>query len=391
MPKKIKYESFLYRFLIEARDINSSSYKYINNSLTWSEFINDLKFNNLGSEIEIIWGENPDEKIQFSLKDASFYVRGDTDRAIEKQRKMSLIDERDITMESNALYFRECVENLAKKSGFELTEGTNMDRLKSEEKFHDDWANNEDIDSIDVVASAEVCTAPEMRYLVSQLGNLKGKKLLDVGCGLGEASVYFALQGADVTSSDLSSGMLNATEKLASRYGVTIKKHLASAENMNLSKDDKFDVIYAGNLLHHVNIQETLERIKPHLKDSGSLVTWDPLHYNPIINVYRYFATEVRTPDEHPLKLKDIKTYKKLFPNVTTNYFWLTTLVIFMLMAIAQRRNPNKERYWKVIIDESNKWEWLYKPLEKIDRFLLKIFPPLRLLCWNIVVIAKLK
>ena len=230
-----------------------------------------------------------------------------------------------------------------------------------------------------------------MRYIVERLGDIKGKKLLDVGCGLGEASVYFALLGADVTSSDLSQGMLNAASELADRNGVSITKHIASAEDMQLGKDDKFDIIYSGNLLHHVDIKATLERIKPHLADDGVLVTWDPVHYNPIINIYRSMAMDVRTPDEHPLKIKDIKTFESLFPNVTTKYFWLTTLIIFIIMAVGQRRHPNSERYWKVVIAESEKWAWLYNPLETLDKILLKLFPPLKFLCWNVVVISKLK
>jgi hypothetical protein len=58
-------------------------------------------------------------------------------------------------------------------------------------------------------------------------------------------------------------------------------------------------------------------------------------------------------------------------------------------MALAPRRNPNKERFWKVIIQEGSKWEWLYRPLEALDRFLLAIFPPLRMLCWNVVIVCK--
>ena len=171
---------------------------------------------------------------------------------------------------------------------------------------------------------------------------------------------------------------------------VKVEKHLASAEDMRLG-NETFDIVYAGNLLHHVDIEETLKRIKPHLADNGTLVTWDPLHYNPAINVYRAIATDVRTPDEHPLKWKDIKTFKKIFPNVRTNFFWFTTLIIFVLMMVAQRKNPNKERYWKVVIEESEKWSWLYKPLEFLDKIILKVFPPFKLLCWNIVVISKNK
>jgi SAM-dependent methyltransferase len=228
-----------------------------------------------------------------------------------------------------------------------------------------------------------------MRYITKRLGNMHGKRLLDVGCGLGEASVYFAILGAEVTSSDLSQGMLDATTRLALSNGVTVKQHIASAEDMQLLPDDKFDIIYAGNLLHHVNIEETITRIKPHLADGGVFVTWDPLAYNPAINVYRSMATDVRTPDEHPLKWSDIKLFHKHFSEVEKRYFWFTTLIIFIIMAFAQRRNPNKERFWKAVVQEGNKWAWLYRPLEKLDNLLLMLFPPLRILCWNVVVICK--
>jgi SAM-dependent methyltransferase len=158
---------------------------------------------------------------------------------------------------------------------------------------------------------------------------------------------------------------------------------------MNLLENDKFDIIYLGNLLHHVNIDNTLQKIKKHLKEEGVLASWDPLAYNPIINVYRKIAMEVRTEDEHPLRVADIKTFKSHFKHVETKYFWFFTLIIFLVMALIQRRDPNKERFWKVVLAEGDKWRWLYKPLELLDKILLVIFPPLRLLCWNIVIIAK--
>ena len=75
--------------------------------------------------------------------------------------------------------------------------------LETEEVFHDEWANSENVEDVDVITTNEAITAPEMRYITKKMGDLKGKKVLDVGCGLGEASVYFALQGADVTATDL--------------------------------------------------------------------------------------------------------------------------------------------------------------------------------------------
>lgn len=257
-----------------------------------------------------------------------------------------------------------------------------------EEKFHDTWAENESIDTVNVIQMNEAITAPEMRYITKFLGNLSGKKLLDLGSGLGEASVYFAIQGADVTACDLSNKMLNFSKNLGKKYNVNIKTHKASANSLNLG-NKKFDILYTGNLLHHVDIEKVLKISRDALNENGTFVSWDPLAYNPIINIYRLIATKVRTEDEHPLKLRDLKLFKKYFSSVEYKFFWLFTLVIFVLMFIVQRKNPNKERFWKVVISAEKSWKWLYIPLASMDNILLKVFPFLKIFCWNVVVIAK--
>jgi SAM-dependent methyltransferase len=266
---------------------------------------------------------------------------------------------------------------------------TKIKTKEFEEIFHDKWAAMEDPAKINVIMVNEASTAPEMRYIIKSLGNLNGKTILDLGCGLGEASVYFALKGAKVTALDLSAGMLKLTSKLGKINNIKLKTHLASAENFNMPANKKFDIIYAGNCLHHSNINQTLNKIIIHLKKGGIFVSWDPLQYNPIINIYRKIATKVRTVDEHPLTYKDIQLIKSKFKQVTTKYFWFFTLIIFALMFLFQRKNPNKERYWKTIIYESNKWKFLYYPLELLDSFFLFLLPPLRLLCWNVVILGK--
>ena len=193
-------------------------------------------------------------------------------------------------------------------------------RIQAEKLFHNNWAEMEDLSKINVLKNNEVCTAPEMRYIIKKLGNITGKRVLDVGCGLGEASVYFSLKGASVTALDLSEGMLKATERLAKLNNVKVRTILATAENTNLDINEKFDIIYAGNLFHHVNIETTLNGLIPHLSSKARLVSWDPIAYNPLINVYRNIAKSVRTDDEHPFTLRDIKlfqnTFRKLKPNI---------------------------------------------------------------------------
>lgn len=386
MAKKILFESFKYRLLITAAKSSFSTQP------DWDAFIKSLKITYDKGTALVSWQYKQPGNLTVSLSEPQFYFRGDSQSGINKQQAAGLLGVEDPVRIKNDLYFKTLVQQLAALAGYrsDCTQNTYELRNQVERDFHDAWAESEDVEKIDVLLSNQVCTAPEMRWITKQLGDIKGKRLLDVGCGLGEASVYFAMLGADVTSTDLSQGMLDATSRLAKANGVIIKQHIASADDIQLGPEERFDIIYAGNLLHHVDIEQTIMRIKPHLADNGMFVTWDPLDYNPAINAYRAIATDVRTPDEHPLKWGDIKLFHKHFEKVETNYFWFTTLIIFIIMSLIQRRNPNKERFWKVILQEGDKWAWLYNPLEKVDRFLLAIFPPLRLLCWNVVVISKI-
>jgi hypothetical protein len=74
---------------------------------------------------------------------------------------------------------------------------------RSEAEFHDEWALGTPLDQILVRECCEAPAALENRFILGQMGPLRGKKILDIGSGLGESSVYFALQGALVTAVDI--------------------------------------------------------------------------------------------------------------------------------------------------------------------------------------------
>jgi SAM-dependent methyltransferase len=260
-------------------------------------------------------------------------------------------------------------------------------RLRSEEEFHDDWAAETKVEDVLVRESFEACTAPEHRYIIKTLGDLRGKRVLDLGSGLGEASVYFALQGAAVTACDLSAGMLRVVEKVAAHHGVTVATHQAPAERTGLP-DASFDVVYAGNLLHHVDIAPTLDEARRILAPNGVFVSWDPLAHNPVIDVYRRMAGGMRTIDEHPLKMNELSLFKDRFATVDYRCFWFFTLAVFLRFYL-EGAHPSKERYWKKILKEAPRLENFYRRLEAWDRALLTVCPWLGRWCWNIVITAR--
>jgi ubiquinone/menaquinone biosynthesis C-methylase UbiE len=257
--------------------------------------------------------------------------------------------------------------------------------LEREEAFHDEWAASVNIDSILVDESFESCTTPEGRQIKKWLGDLKGKTLLDLGCGLGEGAVYFAKQGAKVTAADLSSEMLEVVLRLATLHNVKLQTHKCTADS-TLFPDNSFDVVYSGNLLHHVDVASTLKEVRRILKPGGVAVFCDPLVHNPLIQVYRRIAQDVRTEDEHPLSMSQLNLFRNEFRLVKYECFWFFTLWIFLRFLLIERVNPNKERYWKKIITEHSRLEPIYTPLEKWDKSFLKLMPFFKRYCWNIAI-----
>jgi ubiquinone/menaquinone biosynthesis C-methylase UbiE len=261
----------------------------------------------------------------------------------------------------------------------------NTEITKREESFHDTWASSVDIGSILVNESFESCTTPEARQIVEWLGDVRGKTLLDLGSGLGEGAVYFAKRGAIVTAADLSGEMLDVVSRLGTLHNVNVTTQKCTAELIPLP-DNTFDIVYCGNLLHHVNVSSTLKETKRVLKPGGMLVTWDPLVHNPIIQLYRRIAQDVRTDDEHPLKMSELELFRKEFSTVKYECYWLFTLWIFIRFLLIERVNPNKERYWKKIVLEHKRLNPIYTKLEKLDKFFLTRFPWMKRYCWNIVI-----
>ena len=257
--------------------------------------------------------------------------------------------------------------------------------------FHDKWANLENINNIDVYKLFESITAVENKFIISHMGTLKDKKLLDIGCGLGESSVYFALNGAEVTAVDISPEMVKFTNKLSKKYNVVIQSMVCSATEMNF-EHNFFDFIYCANLLHHLPVSDRflfLNKVQKFLKNKGWFYSWDPLAYNPVINVYRRNANRVRSIDETPLKFNILKDFNKNFSKVYHREFWLTTLVLFLKYYFVDKYDPNKIRYWKEIYKErTNNIGWWFNTLQKIDNLLLKL-PYLNKLAWNIVICAQ--
>ncbi len=261
------------------------------------------------------------------------------------------------------------------------------DILRKEQEFHDRWASIIDVDGIRVADYFEACTAPENRFILKQLGDVRGQSLLDLGCGAGENSVYFAMKGANCVASDYSPGMVDVALQLAAKNGVQVEGKVVNAMDIDYP-DNTFDIVYASNLLHHIPQPEvTIQEIHRVLKPGGKMCFWDPLKHNPVINVYRRMATEVRTDDETPLDINIVNFVRSRFTQTNYDTFWIATLWIFLSFYLIEKVNPNDERYWKKIILEHDRLRPTYRSLEQLDT-ILKHIPGMKRMAWNLAIVA---
>lgn len=260
--------------------------------------------------------------------------------------------------------------------------------VQREKEFHNRLARDIDINELLVREAFESPTAIENRFALRSMGDLKGKKILDLGCGAGEAAVYFALQKADVCACDVAEDLLAVAGCLADKFGVSVKFSAASSGTLPYP-DGSFDYVFGNGVLHHVELSSAAREVHRVLRPGGKAFFVEPLPYNPVIHIYRRMATKVRSLDERPLSFKQLESFGSIFASSRHREFWLFSLLIFFHFFFFRRWHPGTVRYWKRVIEVGEAYKVPFARLQRLDAFCLKYFPFLKYLCWNTVLEVK--
>ena len=82
----------------------------------------------------------------------------------------------------------------------------------------------------------------------------RGKRVLEVGCGIGTDSVNFARAGAELTAVDLSGESLRIAAQRADVMGVSDRIRFVEANAEELAaafEGERFDLVYSFGVIHH--------------------------------------------------------------------------------------------------------------------------------------------
>lgn len=122
---------------------------------------------------------------------------------------------------------------------------------------------------------------------------LRGKLVLDVGCGMGRFAEVASRWGARVVGIDLSAACEVAARNLASRDFIALQ-----ADVMNLPfAPESFDYIYSIGVLHHTpSCEKSFKSLPQYLKPGGTIAIWLYSGYNKwyrFSDIYRKFTRRI--------------------------------------------------------------------------------------------------
>lgn len=93
--------------------------------------------------------------------------------------------------------------------------------------------------------------SPVMQAALAHFGDVRGKQLLDLGCGAGEYALAFAALGAEVTALDLSEVAVAKLQDFASTRGIPNLRAVAGSA-LAIGDHGPFDLVFGAFILHHI-------------------------------------------------------------------------------------------------------------------------------------------
>ena len=131
----------------------------------------------------------------------------------------------------------------------------------------------------------------EEQTFLKLIGNVKGKKILDAGCGTGRYAVQLAKKGAEVYGIDISEKMLEIAKKKAKENRVKIE--LMKGNILRLPyEDNKFDIVISSLALDHVKEHEkAISELVRVCKPKGKII-FSIMHPDIIKDKFAWYETE---------------------------------------------------------------------------------------------------
>lgn len=154
----------------------------------------------------------------------------------------------------------------------------------------------------------------KLRYLpqVVDFSAYRGKRLLEVGCGVGIDLIHFAREGALVTGVDLAETSISLAKQYFEQAGLPADLRLMNGEALQF-EDDSFDVVYAHGVLQYTaDAQRMVTELHRVLKPGGEAIMMVYNKYSWLNILSKVMKVELEHEDAPVLKKYSIQEFRNL-------------------------------------------------------------------------------
>ena len=142
---------------------------------------------------------------------------------------------------------------------------------------------------------------------IAKFKEYSGKKVLEIGCGIGMDGIEFAKAKADYTGVDLSDQSIALCKKHFELFSQTGNILNTDAEKLPFA-DNTFDLVYSWGVLHHIpDMQKSIDEVYRVLKPGGKIAIMIYNKYS-LVGLQLYLVYGL-------LKLKFFRKFNDLYYN----------------------------------------------------------------------------
>ena len=177
---------------------------------------------------------------------------------------------------------------------------------------------------------------------IDGMANLKGRRVVDIGCGGGILADSMARKGAKVLGIDLASKALRVAKLHALEAGTPdVEYREISAEALAAEQPEQFDVVTCMEMLEHVPRPESVVQACARLVKPGGWVFFSTINRNPKAFLFAVVGAE------YVLNLLPRGTHEYLkFIKPSELAGWARAAGLGLQQTQGMEYNPLTRRYW---------------------------------------------
>lgn len=180
-----------------------------------------------------------------------------------------------------------------------------------------------------------------LEYAFHLIGNVRGKTVLDYGCGNGENSLPLVKRGARVVGLDVSEELLSLARQRLALHGVADRATFlaASAHDLPLP-DHSVDAVMGIAILHHLDLELAAREVLRVLKPGGLAIFQEPVRNSRLLKALRAmipYRSEEVSDYERPLTDAELRRFASGFRDYQSRAFSLPFINVAQVVPLLRK------------------------------------------------------